>query len=182
MGTCSVIIARIWAILAAIFLLSAGCFYVYMRPSVDLNRGPLYHHNEESFDLTTSWPEFLEDCGGEQVIENFVHTKLVFNEKYENNVINWRGYVAEVRKKQQQIVWINDAHYIALLVKMEPSESPNYADLVLSVSTDMYNSDKAFYDGLAKGDGIDFEAKLVGLGNEFKIHHLHAKNINRNGT
>ena len=79
-------------------------------------------------------------------------------------------------------MWINDAHYLAVLVKMEPSESPMFADLVLSVSTEMYNKEKAFYDGLAKGDGIDFEAKLVGLGNEFKIHHLHAKHINRNGT
>lgn len=65
LGKCSVIIARVWAILAAFALLSAGCFYIYMRPNIDLNRGPLYHHNEESFELQTSWPQFLEDCGGE---------------------------------------------------------------------------------------------------------------------
>lgn len=111
-----------------------------------------------------------------------MHTKLVFNEKYENNVVNWSGYVAEVRKKQQTLSWVNDSHYLALLVKMEPSESPIFADLVLSVSTQKYNEDKPFYDGLAKGDGIDFEAKLVSLGNEFKIHHLHAKNVHTNGT
>ena len=31
-----------------------------------------------------------------------------------------------------------------------------------------------------EGDGIDFDAVLVGLGNEFKMHHLHAKRVKRN--
>ena len=34
---------------------------------------------------------------------------------------------------------------------------------------------------MRKGDGIDFDAVLVGLGNEFKMHHLHAKKIEGNG-
>ena len=38
-----------------------------------------------------------------------------------------------------------------------------------------------FYDSLKKGDGIDFEATLVGLGNEFKMHHLRAKTVDTNG-
>jgi len=64
---------------------------------------------------------------------------------------------------------------------MEPSESAIFADLVLSVSTHAYQESKEFYDSLKKGDGIDFDATLVGLGNEFKMHHLHAKKIKKNG-
>jgi hypothetical protein len=60
---------------------------------------------------------------------------------------------------------------------MEPSESSIFADLVLSVSTTVYEANKQFYDRLRKGDGIDFDAVLVGLGNEFKMHHLHAKKV-----
>jgi len=63
---------------------------------------------------------------------------------------------------------------------MEPSESSIFADLVLSVSTLNYEANKTFYDKLKKGDGIDFDAVLVGLGNEFKMHHMHAKKVSRN--
>jgi len=60
---------------------------------------------------------------------------------------------------------------------MSPSESTIFADLVLSISTEVYNKNKQLFDGLRKGDGIDFQAVLVGLGNEFKMHHLHAKDV-----
>ena len=43
-----------------------------------------------------------------------------------------------------------------------------------------YQENKEFYDGLKKGDGIDFDAVLVGLGNEFKMHHLHGKRVKKN--
>ena len=33
------------------------------------------------------------------------------------------------------------------------------------------------FDNLKKGDGIEFDAVLVGLGNEFKMHHLHGVNV-----
>ena len=36
------------------------------------------------------------------------------------------------------------------------------------------------FDSLKKGDGIDFSAVLVGLGNEFKMHHLSAKRLRKN--
>ena len=65
---------------------------------------------------------------------------------------------------------------------MEPSESTIFADLVLSVSTNLYQQDKNFYDTLVKGTGLEFEATLVGLGNEFKMHHLHARKIKKNET
>lgn len=57
---------------------------------------------------------------------------------------------------------------------MEPTESVTYADLVLSVSQGHYQQNQAMYDGLQKGVEVEFEAILVGLGNEFKMHHLHS--------
>ena len=69
-----------------------------------------------------------------------------------------------------------------MLVKMSPSESEVFADLVLSISTDMYTNNKEMFDNLMKGDGIDFEGVFIGLGNEFKMHHLHAKSLRRNNT
>ena len=37
------------------------------------------------------------------------------------------------------------------------------------------------WNGLKKGDGISFDATLVGLGNEFKMHHLQAITVQTNG-
>jgi hypothetical protein len=39
----------------------------------------------------------LVDCGGEKIIENSVHTKILWNEKYENNVVTWEGFYADVK-------------------------------------------------------------------------------------
>ena len=151
-----------------------------MRPSYNLHVNPLSHHNEQSVRIKTTWPEFLQDCGGEQVIENCVHTKMVFNEKYENNIVSWSGYFAEVKEKQQSFFGLNNNHHLSILVKMEPSESSIFADLVLSVSTTAYQTNKTLFDGLKKGDGIDFDGVLVGLGNEFKMHHVQSRLVARN--
>ena len=171
-----------YAMFVMMLMLGASCFYVYLRPSFNLHNNPLVHHNEESVRIRTTWPEFLSDCGGEQVIENFVHTKMVFNDKYENNIISWNGYFAEVKEKQKSFFGLNNEHHLSILVKMEPSESSIFADLVLSVSTNTYEKNKSFYDELKKGDGMDFDAVFVGLGNEFKMHHLQAKQVRKNDT
>jgi len=181
LGKCSIVTARIYAIIGLVlFAIGSGC-YVYMRPSFDFHQNPLVHHNVESYKIRTTWPDFLQDCGGEQVIENFVHTKMVFNDKYENNIITWSGFFTEVKEKQRSIFGFNNEHHLSILVKMEPSESAIFADLVLSVSTSLYEANKAFYDSLRKGDGLEFDATMVSLGNEFKMHHVKAKKVTKNG-
>lgn len=107
---------------------------------------------------------------------------MVFNDKYENNVVNWSGYFAEIKKRQTPLFFFSNDHHLSMLIKMSPSESAIFADLVLSISTDVYNKNKTMFDGFRKGDGVDFEAVMVGLGNEFKMHHLHAKSVVRNNT
>lgn len=62
-----------------------SCVYVYLRPNYSLQDNPLFHHNMESHSINATWEEYLADCGGDEVLDNFIHTKLVFNEKYENN-------------------------------------------------------------------------------------------------
>lgn len=38
------------------------------------------------------------------------------------------------------------------------------------------------FDSLRKGDGIMFEAVVVGLGSEFKMHHLHALSMSKTSS
>ncbi len=105
------------------------------------------------------------------MIDNSVHTKIVFNEKYENNVVNWSGYFAEVKVRQTGIFW-SSVKELNILVKMDPSESTIFPDLVLTVPSSLYKLQPDFYDNLKKGVGFNFEAVLMNMGNEFKMHHV----------
>ena len=54
-----------------------------------------YETPKDSKVIDTTWEEFLKDCGGEVIVENFVHARSVFNRKYENNQVTWVGVFAE---------------------------------------------------------------------------------------
>lgn len=145
-----------------------------------LHEAPLTHHNLDSNRISASWSDYLVDCGGEKIIENSVHTKILWNDRYENNIVNWQGYYAEVKQRQRGVFWPDVE--LNILVKMEPSESTVFADLVLTVDSTNYQANKKMLDGLKKGDGIKFEATVEGLGSEFKMHHLHAIDVTPTGT
>ena len=166
----------------AILVISALCAYFQPTYFSLIKNNPLLHHNAESIQIDESWEDYLEDCGGEQVLENYVHAKIVFNERYENNAVSWDGYLYEAKEKNEKLMGLlNNERYLTLLIKMEPSESQILPDLVLSVSTNEYKANKNVYDNLRPGDGIDFDAIMVSLGNEFKMHELRAKSVKKNG-
>jgi len=75
------------------------------------------------------------------IVENFVHARSVFNKKYENNIVQWNGYYAET-KQTNALPFFASSHAINLLVKMLPTESSVYPDLVLSVSTGLLQEKK----------------------------------------
>lgn len=125
-----------YAVIAAFVLAIVCAYYVYMRPSYNFHEAPLSHHNEDSNRLSTSWPDYLVDCGGEKIIENSVHTKILWNEKYENNVVEWTGYFADVKFRNKGYFFPDIEPNV--LVKMEPSESSVFADLVLTVPKELY--------------------------------------------
>ncbi len=114
------------------------------------------------------------------MIENSVHTKILWNEKYENNIVDWSGYFADVKPRQKGIFMPETE--LNILVKMDPSESTVFADLVLTVNSNLYKSNKAMFDGLRKGNGIKFQATVQGLGSEFKMHHLNAIEVSPTGN
>ena len=72
-------------------------------------------------------------------------------------------------------------HAINVLVKMWPSESTLYPDLVLSISSDLLSKKQSLFNSLKKGDEISFRAVIMSLGNEFKMHHLHALDVSKTG-
>jgi hypothetical protein len=87
-----------------------------------------------------------------------------------------------VKAKQKGFVLFGTEHHLSILIKMQPSESEKFADIVLSISTAIYEKNKTFYNSLAKGDELDFKATVISMGNEFKMHHLHAVEASKTGT
>lgn len=65
---------------------------------------------------------------------------------------------------------------------MMPSESVLYPDIVLSVSSQFLTEKEALIKSLERGDEIVFDAKIMTLGNEFKMHHLHLLSLEKTGT
>jgi len=149
LGKCSIVTARVYAVITAILLAAMSGYYVYMRPSYTFHEGPLTTHNEDRHRISTSWADYLKDCGGEKVIENSVHTKIVWNENYENNIVEWQGYFADIKYRNRGFLFSHIEPNI--LVKMEPSESTMFADLVLTVPESIYKDNKEMIDALKKG-------------------------------
>ena len=109
-----------------------------------------------------------------------MHARGIFNKKYENNIIEWVGVYVETKQTNALPFFASD-HAINVLVKMVPTESSIYPDLVLSISTELLGRKKSLFNSLKKGDQIKYRAKIMALGNEFKMHHLHALDIEKTG-
>ena len=129
------VIARVYGITVVALFTLVCCYYVYLRPSYQFDPLTPYETPSESKVISVTWEEFLGDCGGEVIVENFVHARSVFNEKYENNQIEWKGVFAELKQTAQTLPFVGTDHAMNLLVKMEPTESVLYPDLVLSISS-----------------------------------------------
>lgn len=86
--------ARLYAIIGLSLITGLSLYYVYLRPSYFEPISP-YHVPETSVEISTTWDEFLKDCGGSIIVENYIHARSVFNKKYENNIVEWTGYFVE---------------------------------------------------------------------------------------
>jgi hypothetical protein len=179
LGKCSVVTARLYAVLAGLCLVAMSAYYVYLRPNYNFHEAPLTTHNIEGSAISTTWTEYLQDCGGDKIIENSVHTKILWNEKYEGNRVTWKGYFADVKFRSRGVFFVETEPNI--LVKMDPSESTVFADLVLTVPPQFYKDNRALIDNLKKGEGLKFTGTVQGLGSEFKMHHLRAVNLEKSG-
>jgi hypothetical protein len=61
---------------------------------------------------------------------------------------------------------------MSVLVKMDPSESEAFSDIILTIPPKAHELNMKALDNLEKGDHLKFKAKIRSMGNEFKLHHL----------
>ena len=171
LGKCAILISRVYAILILVAFGAFSAYYVYSRP-FQVHHRFFERPQAESRNLTNTWADYLTSCSGEKIIENQVHALHEFTQIYENNVVDWDGYYIDTKYKHRTYSVFGSEYFMSILIKMDPSESEDFADLVLSISQDAYKANKEVLDGLEKGDHLVFKARLRTMGNEFKLHHL----------
>ena len=71
-------ISRGYALAVLVIFSILSLYYVYMRPSYFTPHTP-FETPKESYPITSTWEEFLQDCGGEVIVENNVHARNIFN-------------------------------------------------------------------------------------------------------
>ena len=171
LGKCAILISRVYALLILLAFSGFAGYYVYTRPFQVHHR--FFDRPEiETQNLTQTWSDYLESCSGEKIIENQVHALHEFTQIYQNNIVDWDGYYIDTKYKHKTYSIIGSEYFMSILIKMDPSESESFADVVLSISQEAYKHNKDVLDALEKGDHLVFKAKMKTMGNEFKLHHL----------
>jgi len=147
-----------YAIVALTLILLVSLWYAWMRPSLMDMKSP-YKVPETSQALSITWADYLKDCGGEQIVENFIHARSLFNRNYEHNTVEWTGYLYEAKPVESLIPasWFDDLAY-TVSIKMWPSESHLHPDIVLSVPYTVAEATQIpDFTELAKGSEIKFK-------------------------
>ena len=139
----------------------------------------LYFTSYRTHDLYISqitWVDYLSDCSAEKIIRSKEDVQRVFSHKYYERVVGWEGYLMRADVNEG---WFQGAHAAILLVKMQPSESEIYADLVLTLDRTDFLECKDQIVLLDRGSHFSFNATLTSVADEESIHHLHAHQIRK---
>ena len=94
--------------------------------------------------------------------------------------MQWNGYFVDTKEVQQFSI-LGSEHDMLIMLKMDPSESAFYPDLVMSISSGQRKLYRSVLSSMQKGDEISFKAKMVTMGNEFKMHHMHMLDFQKTG-
>lgn len=133
LGKCAILISRVYAILILLVFSAFSIYYAYSRP-FQLHHRFFDRPDDVSHNLTATWSDYLQSCSGEKIIENQVHALHEFTQKYENNVVDWDGYYIDTKYKHKTYSILGSEYFMSILIKMDPSESEDFADVVLSIS------------------------------------------------
>jgi hypothetical protein len=164
-GECALVVSRSYLLTAATIVV---CVILYVWSAGD--------HAERHVFTATTWPEYLQDCGEEVMLQNAVRANNVFVAKYQGKTVAWDGYLMKATENHG---WFRGDHAAVIVVKMSPSESDIHADLLLSMDEDDFRANTKALASLDRGSRFLFNATFVAPGNEHQLHHLHAHSIEK---
>ena len=165
-GECALVISRSY-LLSAVAIISCVLFYVWASTEAVVHKRIF---------IESTWPEYVNECGGEVLLKNTIRVTDTFNRKYEGKSISWDGYLM---RASESYGWFRGDHAVVILVKMQPSESDIHADLILSMDDDDFRASTSALASLDRGNRFKFNATFVSVGNEQQLHHLHAHSIEK---
>lgn len=94
-GKCAIVLSRFYGMLSIVMVSLILIGFTFYQPMNGLFDMRPYQAPENSVMINSTWPDFLKDCGGEVIVENYVRARSLFNRKYENNQVMWTGFFVE---------------------------------------------------------------------------------------
>ena len=136
-----------------------------------------YFYNESDTEL--SWETLIKECGAKVMVENSARAIEIFNKKYSDKRIHWKGYfINAFINRLSQIGMADPNHLVNINVRMIPSETLKAQDLLLSMGKQTFLEHFESIKQMKTGTPIEFKAIFESIGTEWKPHHLHLEWIN----
>ena len=135
-----------------------------------------YFYNESDTEL--SWETLIKECGAKVIVENSARAIEIFNKKYFEKTIQWKGYfISAFINRLSQIGMADPGHLVNINVRMIPSESLKSQDLLLSMGRQTFLDNFESIKKMKTGTPIEFKAVFESIGTEWKPHHLHLESV-----
>ena len=136
-----------------------------------------YFYNESDTEL--SWETLIKECGAKVIVENSARAIEIFNKKYADKRIHWKGYFINAYiNRLSQIGMADPNHLVNINVRMIPSETLKAQDLLLSMGRQTFLDHFESIKKMKTGTPVEFKAIFESIGTEWKPHHLHLEWIN----
>ena len=130
-------------------------------------------------DTELSWETLIKECGAKVMVENSARAIEIFNKKYFEKRIQWKGYfINAFVNRLSQIGMADPGHLVNINVRMIPSETLKAQDLLLSMGKKTFLDHFESIKKMKTGTPIEFKAVFESIGTEWKPHHLHLEWIN----
>jgi hypothetical protein len=130
-------------------------------------------YNEERAISDVKWTDYRDDVGYFSFLKSPRYAIRTFDRKYSGKGVSWEGYIVQVNALNEDSL-AHFHHASSILIKMVPDDkSVDDASLALTLSENMTEKFKEQLMQLDVGDHINFNATVVGLGDQGHLHHLH---------
>jgi len=166
----ALVLPRIYVLLLLVIYLLFLSYSVYTNSPIGKSK---LTQNE----LNVTWEEYLNNCGPKVIMANSVKANVFYETYYKNNIVTWNGYYLFGIDTDDSKQFFGKGKYRHFIIKMEPSESEYYPDLILSIPYKIYKKLEKDLEGLVKGNKIKFTGVLTKIGDESHLHLLEALEV-----
>jgi len=94
----------------------------------------------------------------------------------DKTVIGWKGYVIRIEDYRNSLYQFIH-HAVVILLKMEPSETEIYPDIMLALDSEVADTFQESIAQLNRGSEVGFNATFITIGDDMKTRHLHVAQI-----